>query len=174
MSWTRAIETIHNGLDGYTYYSQESSQQLQTLTKALSECFHQLVEVHNQLPLLFAQITASFHPADLWDMNIHINPSTGAAITGIVDSVISYWVGNPATGNMQAREDAYYLYHDVEHDILLNPAFVHWIGLVLQYRCSGVPLGTVQLPLSLKRLFSPILDFLLNIAADISTKLSAT
>lgn len=64
----------------------ELSQQLKCLTRALPECFRpKLNEVHDQLPLLFA----SDHPqvlnhADLLEMNIHVNPSTGA-ITGIVD-----------------------------------------------------------------------------------------
>lgn len=64
----------------------ELSQCLKTLVKALPERFHpKLNEAHDQLPLLFAlDHPQVLNHADLLEMNIHVNPSTGA-ITGMVD-----------------------------------------------------------------------------------------
>lgn len=64
----------------------ELSQQLKTLANALPENFRpKLNEVCNQLPLVFdPDYPQVLNHADLLEMNIHVNPSTGA-ITGIVD-----------------------------------------------------------------------------------------
>ncbi|KAJ5100879.1 hypothetical protein N7456_006931 [Penicillium angulare] len=84
MSWTRSSSVTPRTSTATTRTGL--SQQLLTLAKALPERFHaKLNEVHDQLPLIFApDYPQVLNHADLWDMNIHVNPNTGA-ITGIVD-----------------------------------------------------------------------------------------
>lgn len=71
---------------GTTVTSTKLSQQLTILANVLPERFRlKLNEVRDQLPSLFAiDYPQVLNHADLLEMNIHVNPSTGS-ITGMVD-----------------------------------------------------------------------------------------
>ncbi|KAJ6102044.1 hypothetical protein N7486_004471 [Penicillium sp. IBT 16267x] len=83
-SWTEATEMAP--WTGTAVTRTELFQQLKTLANALPERFRpQLNEVRDQLPLIFApDYPQVLNHTDLLEMNIYVNPSTGA-ITGIVD-----------------------------------------------------------------------------------------
>ncbi|KAJ5803981.1 uncharacterized protein N7518_000284 [Penicillium psychrosexuale] len=84
LSWTSGIDMTLWIDTAVT--SVELSQRLENLADALPERFRaKLIEVRDQLPLLFAlDYPQVLNHADLWEMNIHVNASTGG-IAGIVD-----------------------------------------------------------------------------------------